>query len=121
MKLISVVGMAALICSTMALADPNSSSRGGTMVRAFEVTTINQDKNPQAPGLTQERAPQRILDNAKKHLDIGPDATGAGRAEGVDRVARVERPERIERLDLATRAEIARAHRPDLPQRNGRR
>jgi hypothetical protein len=120
---IGLVGTAVLLCSASAFADPNSSSRGGTMVRAIEVTTQNQAKNPDSPGLPRARA--RLVENAARHAanPHRPGATGVERAQDVDRVQRVERPERperVERVDLATRLETARAHRPDRPQPKGR-
>jgi hypothetical protein len=88
------VGAAVLVFSSAAAAQPNTSSRNGTMVRAFEVTTQNQVKNPQAPGLA--RARERITENAAKHLahGNGPGAPVVERQDGVEHVERVERPER---------------------------
>lgn len=78
MKLVSVVGTAVLLFSTAAFAQPNTSSRGGTMARALEVNARNQAKNPQSQGLP--RARQRLLENAEKHA--------------LNKADRAERPER---------------------------
>jgi hypothetical protein len=86
LKLINAVGIAALVASTLALAEhPGASSRGaanppsrGDMVQPFARVTANQAKNPQSQGLTT--AETKIVNNAIKHLDNGPN--------------RVERPER---------------------------
>ena len=85
-KLINAVGVAALVASTFALAEhPGASSRGtanppsrGNMVQPLASVTANQAKNPQSQGLTN--AENKIVNNAIKHLDNGPD--------------RVERPDR---------------------------
>lgn len=85
-----VVGTAALVFSTATLAQPNTSSRNGTMVRAIERVSINAARNPQAPGLGNAAA--QLAENAQKHLEHG---NGPGpRAASVDRPEGVERPER---------------------------
>jgi hypothetical protein len=81
------VGAAVLVVSTTALAQPNTSSRNGTMVRALEVNARNQAKNPQSQGLPNAR--QQLLENAEKHA-----AHRADRENRLDGVERVERPER---------------------------
>jgi hypothetical protein len=138
-KILAVAGLAAVALSASALAQPIS-SRDGTMARAIKEVTENQVKNPQAPGLPRARA--RLVDNAARHLanEPGPNrverAERSDRPERVERVERVERPERVERIerverperpervervDVASRSDFGRSHRPDRPQRNGRK
>jgi len=86
LKLINAVGIAALVGSTLALAEhPGASSRGaatppsrGSMEQALQSVTTNRAKNPQSQGLTNAEA--RIVDNAEKHANNGPE--------------RIERPDR---------------------------
>jgi len=84
-KLITAVGIAALVASTLALAEhPGASARGaatpsrGNMINAEAHVTENIAKNPQSQGLVGARL--RLQENSRKHLDNGPD--------------RVERPDR---------------------------
>ena len=85
LKLINAVGIAALVGSTLALAEhPGASSRGaatpsrGDMATSSARLAENLAKNPDSPGLP--KALQRHADNIRKHADNGPD--------------RVERPDR---------------------------
>src|SRR5688572_2997548 len=93
MKRISVVafGAAVLMVSSAALAQPNTSSRNGTMVRASERVAINAAKNPDAPGLP--RAGRRLAANAVKHQDNGPRDADIERPQGAERVDRPDRPQ----------------------------
>ena len=95
MKRITLVaaGAAVLMFSTTALAQPNTSSRNGTMVRAIERVGINAAKNPQAPGLP--KAGLRLAANQRKHAENGngPDRTSMEGPQGVERVERPERPQ----------------------------
>jgi hypothetical protein len=97
MKLVYACSLAALVCSAAALAEnPNWSSRGaapsrGNMAQAFGRVTINQAKNPQSQGLTNAR--NRIIVNAEKHADNGPN--------------RVERPERALPPSVTDRPTVA--------------
>jgi len=85
-KLINAVAVAALVGSTLALAEhPGASSRGaatpsrGDMARPLQQVTINIAKNPDSPGLPKALA--RLGENAVKHQENnGPQ--------------RVERPDR---------------------------
>ena len=86
MKLINAVGIAALVGSTLALAEhPGASSRGaanppprGNMINADAHLTENIGKNPQSQGLVN--AQRQVRENQAKHADNGPN--------------RVERPDR---------------------------
>ena len=85
LKLINAVGIAALVGSTLALAEhPGASSRGaatpsrGDMATATARHERNIAKNPQSQGLPKSQA--RLVENSIKHQDNGPN--------------RVERPDR---------------------------
>lgn len=112
-KILSVAGIAALAFSFTALADPTNVP----MEQAFISVNRNIAKNPDNEGL--RNANERLQENERRQADRG--RNHAPGQQQVERVERVERPDRIERVDIATRAEIARVHRPDRPQRNGRR
>ena len=78
MKLINAVGIAALVGSTLAVAEhPGASSRGaatpprGNMANAEARLTENIAKNPQSQGLVN--AHSQVQENAIKHQDNGPD------------------------------------------------
>ena len=102
MKRISliVVGTAALVFSTTASAQPNLSSRGGSMERAIQRVTINAAKNPQAPGLAN--AAERLAQNAEKHAENNPGPRAAG-AQGPERADRPDRPQLVLSPDIADR------------------
>ena len=115
-KILSVTGIAALLLCSSAFADPTNIP----MQQGLVSVQRNIARNPDNEGLQNAR--DRIIENAVRQESRGRNhAPGQQRIEGVERVERVERPDRIERVDFATRFEIDRAHRPDRPQRNGRR
>lgn len=93
MKRISMIvaGVAALVFSSAALAQPNLSSRGGTMARALEANARNQARNPQSQGLGNAR--ERLLENAVKHAENRENREARQTADRVERAERVERPQ----------------------------
>jgi hypothetical protein len=104
MKLISVVGMAALMCSTMAVAENPNANQRGSMARAIEVNARNNARNPDNPGLPKAR--QRLFENAARHASNphGADAAGAEWEEHVQQVEHVKQAERVERPERPERA-----------------
>jgi hypothetical protein len=88
-----VLGTSALLFASAALAQPNLSSRGGTMARALEATAVAQARAPQSRGLPKARV--RLAENARKHAENehGPRSAEVEQPQSVERVDRVERPQ----------------------------
>lgn len=117
-RTVGLMSAALLALSASAFAEPESNSKGGSMIRALEVVTENQAKSPQAPGLTN--AQQQLGENALKHQENGhghgASAERVERSERADRAERAERPDRAERPERPERPErVVRAERPDRP------
>ena len=108
--LVSVAGMALVLGSAAALAQPDQAK--GTMTQALESNEKNRAKNPGNKGLSN--ANTRLLNNARRH-DAHQTAKANDRIERAERVERAERPERPERPDRPNRPE--RPERPDRPRR----
>jgi hypothetical protein len=111
MKLAYMCGVAALLSSTIALAEhPGLSSRGagtpsrGSMARPLLQVGINTAKNPQSRGLPN--ALGQLADNAVKHQENG---------NGPNRVERPERTLPPSVTDRPTPAAFREGAMPDRP------